>query len=398
MTAPLKVLIVDDSAFMRTVIRQIVSTEPGFAVAGEAADGAEALAAIRRLSPDIVTLDVEMPVLDGIGVLKQALPRAGERPVFVMVSAFTTAGAALTLAALEAGALDFVPKASENFNVDLAQVGVRLREKLGAAAAALRSMPAPPRPSAASSIPGTGRQAATVGTATAIAATPLRAAQPMTPRPAMQAAPAADAQRIGLSAAAARAGAPDLVAVVASTGGPQTLPKLLKPLAGYPAPIVIAQHIPPLFSKSLADSLAQALGIPCVEAENGMPLRPGTVYLLPGGADGEIARNEQGALVARIRPPGETAYHPCGNTLFRSAALSARRPVGVILTGMGSDGTDGAATLSKRGRPVLVQDPSTAVLWGMPRSAVDAGIATDVLPVEKLAARLLALATGGGGA
>lgn len=410
----LKVLIVDDSAFMRTVIRQIVSTEAGFTVAGEAPDGLAALEALRSLKPDIVTLDVEMPGLDGIGVLKQAEPKAGMAPVFVMVSAFTTAGASLTLSALQAGALDFVPKASENFNVDLAQVGTRLREKLATAAAALRSRggrSAPSRPPVTTAkgpaAPISPLQAsAAQGSGAPASPTPMPAARAGTVAPAPKTARAAGAVT-GLRGASqsARAAAPppvagtalapDLVVVAASTGGPQTLPKLLQGLRRYPAPIVIAQHIPPMFSRSLADSLAQSVGSPACEAEDRMQLRPGTIYVLPGGKDGEIARDPQGHLLARLREGGESPYHPSGDLLFRSAALAARRPVGVILTGMGQDGTEGAGALAKRGRPILVQDPSTAILWGMPRSAIDAGVAAEVMAVEDIARRLRELAGDG---
>lgn len=412
----LKVLIVDDSAFMRTVIRQIVSTEAGFTVAGEAPDGLAALEALRSLKPDIVTLDVEMPGLDGIGVLKQAEPKAGMAPVFVMVSAFTTAGASLTLSALQAGALDFVPKASENFNVDLAQVGTRLREKLATAAAALRSRggrSAPSRPPVTTAKGPTAPVSALQTSAAQASAAPMPSARVGTAVPSAKtgrAAGAVTALRAGASPGTGQAPvparaapppvagtalAPDLVVVAASTGGPQTLPKLLQGLRRYPAPIVIAQHIPPMFSRSLADSLAQSVGSPACEAEDRMQLRPGTIYVLPGGKDGEIARDPQGHLLARLREGGESPYHPSGDLLFRSAALAARRPVGVILTGMGQDGTEGAGALAKRGRPILVQDPSTAILWGMPRSAIDAGVAAEVLAVEDIARRLRELAGDG---
>lgn len=405
----LKVLIVDDSAFMRTVIRQIVSTEAGFTVAGEAPDGLAALEALRTLKPDIVTLDVEMPGLDGIGVLKQAEPKAGMAPVFVMVSAFTTAGASLTLSALQAGALDFVPKASENFNVDLAQVGTRLREKLAIAAAALRSRggrSVPSRPPVTTAKGPAAPVSALQTPAAQASAAPMPSARTGTVAPAPKtartastpAAPRGATPSVRAAAPPPMAGtalAPDLVVVAASTGGPQTLPKLLQGLRRYPAPIVIAQHIPPMFSRSLADSLAQSVGIPACEAEDRMQLRPGTIYVLPGGTDGEIARDPQGHLLARLREGGESPYHPSGDLLFRSAALAARRPVGVILTGMGQDGTEGAGALAKRGRPILVQDPSTAILWGMPRSAIDAGVAAEVLTVEDIARRLRELAGDG---
>ncbi|MFM2043077.1 MAG: hypothetical protein RLY86_1653 [Pseudomonadota bacterium] len=430
-TRPLKVLIVDDSPFMRTVLRQIIAADPAFRVVGEVGDGVAALDALRQLTPDIVTLDVEMPALDGIGVLRQAQPRAGRAPVFIMVSAFTTAGAALTLSALQAGALDFVPKASENFNVDLAKVGRTLREKLAAAAAVLGpgsaagAAPAPVGPAMAPPGAGPMPPGPVTGMMPGTAAAPPRSTRGMTapsalrdpgqgglpgiptetrpgePRPGTPGFRPRPAPFAGIGAplptVSAGGPAPDLVVVASSTGGPQTLPLLLAGLSRYPAPIVIAQHIPPLFSGTLAQSLTRADGLPCREAEDGMVLLPGTVHILPGGQDGEVVRGPGGTLALRIGPPTDGGFHPNGDLLFRSAALTARRPVGVILTGMGHDGSDGAAALVRRGRPVLVQDPETALLWGMPRAAISAGVASIVLPVEGLAAQLMTLAGLDGG-
>src|SRR3954453_14892608 len=223
--APLRVLIVDDSAFMRASLRHIVGNTPGFTVAGEANDGLAAVEAIRPLRPDIVTLDINMPGLDGIGVLKRVRTSPGSAPVIIMVSAFTTQGAALTLTALSCGAIDFVPKASEHFKTDLAQVGELLRSKLSIAAAILTGRARPPAK------PALIIPAKPIGSVPV----PVSASPPVTParRPAL-------------------ASAPDVVVIASSTGGPQTLPLVLRPACPFPAPIVIAQHIPPVFSRSLA--------------------------------------------------------------------------------------------------------------------------------------------------
>jgi two-component system, chemotaxis family, protein-glutamate methylesterase/glutaminase len=365
--APLRVLIVDDSAFMRASLRHIVGNTPGFTVAGEANDGLAAVEAIRTLRPDIVTLDIDMPGLDGIGVLKRVRTSPGSAPVIIMVSAFTTQGAALTLTALSCGAIDFVPKASEHFKTDLAQVGEMLRSKLAIAAAILTGRDRPPAKPLPAPAPASARR-------TTSTPTPAPAPLPATPirRPAVTT-------------------APDVVVVASSTGGPQTLPQVLRPACPFPAPIVIAQHIPPVFSRSLAESLASSLGFAVVEAEDGKELAPNTVYLLPGGRNGELLRVRPGVFALRLLEEGGALYRPNADILFRSAALSARRPVGVILTGMGSDGTEGARALAQRGCPVLVQDPATAVIWGMPRSAIDAGLATEVLDVAGLGQRLAAM-------
>ncbi len=368
----LRVLIVDDSAFMRASLRHIVGHTPGFVVAGEANDGLAAVEAIRTLRPDIVTLDIDMPGLDGIGVLRKVRPAAGCAPIVIMVSAFTTQGAALTLTALGSGALDFVPKASEHFKTDLAQVGELLRSKLAIAAAVL-----------------TGRDRSPVRPAAPVPAPAVSAAG-------LQASPAPNppvpATAVRLSGSGAPAlGLPDVVVVASSTGGPQTLPELLRVACPFPAPIVVAQHIPPMFSRSLAESLASTLGLAVVEAEDGKELAAETVYLLPGGRNGELVRVRAGVFALRL-VDGGGVYRPNADILFRSAALAARRPVGVILTGMGSDGCEGARNLARRGCPILVQDPASAVIWGMPRAAIDAGLATEVLEPAALGRRLATLA------
>ncbi|NYZ17759.1 response regulator [Azospirillum sp. RWY-5-1] len=353
---PRRVLIVDDSAFMRASLRHIVGALPGFTVAGEAKDGREAVEVIRRDRPDIVTLDIDMPLLDGIGVLRELRPVPGTAPLFIMVSAFTTAGADLTLTALGCGAIDFVPKASEHFRTDLAQVGDLLRSKLAIAGAVLAGQDGRSRP--------------------------LPVAAPRPSRPA--AAP---------PAGVTTAGVPDVVVVACSTGGPQTLPELLRPLCPCPVPVVVAQHIPPVFSRSLAASLAVSVECPVVEAEDGKPLAAGTVHVLPGGFNGELVRLRPGVLAVRLTEGGAALHRPNADILFRSAALTARRPVGIILTGMGCDGTEGARALVQRGCPVLVQDPATAVIWGMPRAAIDAGLASEVLDPAAIGRRV-ALMTG----
>lgn len=366
---PLTVLIVDDSAFMRASLKHIVGATPGYAVIGEAGDGRAAVEAIRRLRPDIVTLDIDMPVLDGIGVLKAIRPAAGVAPLVVMVSAFTTQGADLTLTALGLGAIDFVPKASEHFKTDLAQVGDLLRSKLATAAAVLTGRDRPSFPAASCAAPA--RPAATRSAADRPAATPPA------PRP----------------AAAPARGPADIVVIASSTGGPQTLPEVLRPLCPCPAPVVVAQHIPAMFSRSLATSLAATLGVAVVEAEDGMVLAAGTVHILPGGCNGEIQRLRPGVFAIKLSEGGNAVHRPNADILFRSAALSARRPVAAILSGMGSDGTEGARALAQRGCAVLAQTPESAVIWGMPRAAIDAGVVAEVLDPADLGRRL-AMLTG----
>lgn len=398
--APWRVLIVDDSAFMRASLRHIVAGAPGFTVVGEANDGQAALEAIRQHRPHIVTLDIDMPNMDGIGVLKRLRPRAGTTPVFIMVSAFTTAGASMTLAALEAGAIDFVPKASEHFKVDLAQVGDMLREKLAAAAVIAGGRPpaqtaAPPQ---AVAPPPQIAKSGDAAPAPSVESPGPEAPRPETPRPETA---AADPKPPPTLRRPTMVGPPDLVVVAASTGGPQTLPELLRPMLPFNAPpfnppIVIAQHIPPVFSLSLAESLATALGTKAVEGQDGQELTPGVIYVLPGGQNAEIVRRRPDGLALRTVGGGAAIYRPNADILFRSAALNARRPVGVVLTGMGADGCEGARALAQRGCPVLAQDPATAVVWGMPRTVIDAGLASFIADPAALGRRLAETAAGGG--
>jgi two-component system, chemotaxis family, protein-glutamate methylesterase/glutaminase len=399
--APWRVLIVDDSAFMRASLRHIVSNAPGFTVVGEANDGQAALEAIRLHRPHIVTLDIDMPNMDGIGVLKRLRPRAGTTPVFIMVSAFTTAGASMTLAALEAGAIDFVPKASEHFKVDLAQVGEMLREKLAVAATIAGGRPSPhaapkiaaPPPQVAKSSDAAPSAKPPAAEAPSVEPPRPEAPRPETPRPE---APAADAKPPPTLRRPTMVGPPDLVVIAASTGGPQTLPEFLRPMLPFNAPVVIAQHIPPVFSLSLAESLAVTLGATVVEAEDGQELTAGVIYVLPGGQNAEIVRRRPDCLALRSVSGGAAIYRPNADILFRSAALNARRPVGAVLTGMGADGCEGARALAQRGCPVLAQDPATAVVWGMPRTVIDAGLASFIADPVALGRRLAEMAAGGG--
>ncbi|MCW2249220.1 two-component system chemotaxis response regulator CheB [Azospirillum fermentarium] len=397
---PLRVLIVDDSAFMRASLRHIVGNTPGFLVVGEAGDGVAAVETVRRLSPDIVTLDIDMPRMNGIEVLREIRPSPGALPAFIMVSAFTTQGAAMTLAALRAGAMDFVPKASEHFQVDLAQVGDLLRAKLAAAATITGRSALPPVPAVAPApappaVPVAARSPAAVPRPAPKLSAPMPV-PPLAPVPVKAPAPPAPVAPPPRPRVI-DGGPPDIVVVAASTGGPQTLPDLLAPMVPYRAPVVVAQHIPPMFSRSLADTLADLLKVPVVEAADGAELAAGTVYVLPGGHNAEVVRRRPGVLAVKVVDGGGAVYRPNADILFRSAALNARRPVGVVLTGMGNDGCEGARALAQRGCPVLAQDPAAAVIWGMPRAVIDAGLASEVHGAAALGQRLAAMAGKGGG-
>ena len=189
----------------------------------------------------------------------------------------------------------------------------------------------------------------------------------------------------------------DLVVVAVSTGGPNTVPRLLMSLIGpLRCPMVIAQHMPRLFTAGFAEHLAQASGLDVIEAEDSMALVAGRVAVIAGGCDGEVVHGI-GGLHLRQRHGGDGGIHPSGDVLFESAIRAARLPAAVVLTGIGNDGTAGARGFANRRLPVLVQDPDTAVVWGMPLAVIDAGYASQVLPVDEIGAELTRLAGTGGG-
>ncbi len=344
-----RVLVVDDSAFMRHAIRRVLEAQPDLEVVGVASDGIEALEQVRRLRPDVVTLDVEMPRMDGLQTLA-ILMRDTPLPV-VMLSTLTEAGAPATIRALELGAIDFVTKPSPPA-VSLASVEPHLLE--------------------------TVRQAARAR---------VRRASP--------AAPALDTPRIRLAPTAATTRRADrLVAIGCSTGGPKALIDVIPHLPGnLPAGVLVVQHMPAGFTRSLAERLDRASALTVKEAQAGDVPVAGLVLIAPGGwhmtlgADGRVLLNDN---------PPVHGVRPSVDVLFDSLpALYGRKCVGVVLTGMGSDGADGAEALHKAGAPILVEDASTTVVYGMPRAVAERGVADLQVPLPKIAAAITDLVLNG---
>jgi two-component system chemotaxis response regulator CheB len=345
----LRVVVADDLGFMRIALRQIIETDGDMRVVGEARNGEEALALARELRPDVVTMDVEMPVMDGIEATRRITAEVTPRPIVIMVSGHTQAGAAATLRALQSGAADFVSKQSAFTQTDLGRIDSELRQKI-------RQLADHREP------PDQRRRAMPVVGDAGKGQTPGRPA--CTPR-----------------------GPIDLVAIGVSTGGPATLGILLRDLGAIAAPVVIAQHMPQFFTACLADSLSQDTGLPVIEGTHRQPLLPGQVTILPGARDGVVAPREDSGFELRLTQ-GDGPVHPSADLLFESAAMTARRPVAVILTGMGSDGAKGAGRFAHRDLPVLVQRPETCVVGGMPGAAIEAGVASESLTLGQLAQRL----------
>lgn len=317
------VLIVDDSALMRVALRDVIAALDGFEVAGTAADGREALDAVRTLRPDIVTLDVEMPGLDGLAAL-ETIMREAPRAVVMLSGAASEGGVDLTLRALELGAVDFVRKGGA-----AGAMAARLRTALLAAAAT--NLGAVRRP------------------------TPMRTS----------------AQRrsaLGDAPVAARA----VVVIAASTGGPRALAEVVASLpADLDAAVLIAQHMPAGFTAGLARRLAALTALAVSEAVDGAPLYAGHVYLAPGGRHLRVAAEGDGARLTLDDGPTIWGVRPAADPLFVTAAqVFAEASVGVVLTGMGRDGALGLSAIREAGGGAVVQDEASAAVYGMPREAL----------------------------
>lgn len=349
----LRVLVVDDQRFMCIALRQIIEADGDMRVVGEARNGEEACALAHELKPDVVTMDIEMPVMDGIAATRRILAELHPAPVVIMVSSHTQAGAAATVEALRLGAADFISKSSAFTPNDLGHIDSELRGKIRACAESRRRLPVLPQ--VAPQVPD---------------------AMEYAPLPSWDAA----------------APAADLIAIAASTGGPATLAALLPAIGRLGAPIVIAQHMPEFFTACLAQSLADDTGLAVREGADRQPVAPGEVTLLPGGKDALLAPRAGGGFELRLTK-GVGTVHPSADVLFESVAMSARRPVAVILTGMGDDGTRGAARFARRGLSVLAQRPESCVIGGMPAAAIEAGVASEVLSLDEIAGRLRQLAS-----
>jgi two-component system, chemotaxis family, protein-glutamate methylesterase/glutaminase len=350
-TAPVRVLIVDDSAFMRRAAERMLSESPAIRVVGTASNGEEAVELACKLRPDVIVMDVNMPQMDGLQALRHVMT-ACPTPV-LMMSTLTRAGAAITIEALELGAVDFIDKSQAGTVMDIYQLAPELRDKVLAVARAEVA----PRPEAAEEPAAEGY--------TAEAARPLRAARPV-----------------------------ELVAIGASTGGPRALSEILPKLpAQLGAGVVVAQHMPPGFTATLAERLDERSALRIREARDGDAVEDGLALIAPGGMQMEVERR-RGDLIVRVAPgPASLLHHPSVDRLFESVArVVGTRAVGVVLTGMGQDGASGLQALHHAGARTLVESPQTAVIYGMPRAARPA--AEQTLPLPLIAPALIELCAG----
>ncbi|ASU22711.1 chemotaxis response regulator protein-glutamate methylesterase [Vibrio qinghaiensis] len=363
----IRVLVVDDSSFFRRRVSEIINSDTRLEVIDVATNGKEAVEKARILKPDVITMDIEMPVMDGITAVREIMA-ANPIPI-LMFSSLTHDGAKATLDALDAGALDFLPKKFEDIarNRDEAVVLLQQRVIQIASKKGMLRRPLVSRPVPNSSSPFASR---------------TTAATPSSPAP----------KSMGTLARFKATGKKyQLTAIGTSTGGPVALQKILTKLpANYPHPIVLIQHMPATFTAAFASRLNSLCKIEVKEAEDGDALRPGVAYLAPGGKQMMI-EGRPGSAKLRIIDGGERMnYKPCVDITFGSAAkIYADKVLSMVLTGMGADGREGARMLQAAGATIWAQDEESCVVYGMPQAVAKAGISSEDLPLERISERML---------
>lgn len=346
----IRVLVTDDSAFMRQVVTRALESDARFEVVGTATSGADAIEQCRKLRPDVVTMDFNMPGLNGAEATRAIL---SERmtPV-VMLSAHTQQGAKETLQALEAGAVDFVTKPSGEVSAHLGEAKAELIEKLLAAAGANIAVLAPRRPAEPTIISA--------------------------PEPEARSSPHSS-RRFTAS------GQHRLIVIASSTGGPQALLRVV-PQLKLPgrAALLLVQHMPDGFTAAFAEQLSEASGFQVREAENGDLVGPGSALLAPGGT--HLVLDRAGRVQLRADPPVHGVRPAADPTLVSAAQSFGARTIGVVLTGMGKDGAKGLAAVKASGGATLAQDKATSLVYGMPKAAVELGVIDTVSPLDRIAA------------
>jgi two-component system chemotaxis response regulator CheB len=363
-----RVLVVDDSVVVRRLVSRALGEDPSLEVVGAAANGRIALAMVEDLAPDVITLDVEMPEMDGIETLA-GLRRVNRSLPVIMYSVLTARGASVTIDALMAGANDYAIKPAGTGSLEASMLHVK--EELVPRIKALAHVPA----QAATAARGQAPVAAHVG--------PSHAASHHV----------RDHIRAPLRARV------EILVIATSTGGPNALTALLGALpAGFAVPIAIVQHMPPLFTRSLAERLSATTKLRVHEAAGGEELTPGSAWIAPADRHLVVRRSGERALTALSDDPPESFCRPAADVLFRSAASAFGAGVlAVVLTGMGQDGLRGSDAVHRAGGRVLAQDEASSVVWGMPGAVSAAGLCDDVLPLDDLAVAIIARVESGRG-
>lgn len=339
----IRVLVVDDSAFVRKVVTQMLSRSPLIEVVGTARNGADALEQVERLQPNVVTLDLVMPVMDGVTFLREQMKR---RPVAVIVCSITHETGAVALEALEAGAVDFVQKPTALATDRIFEIGEELVAKVKAAASVT------------------------------LAPVPAVVADPIAPKRTE----AAGTHRF------------DIVVIGISTGGPQALRDLIPRLPkSFPVPIAIVLHMPVGYTLMYAKRLDEVSALQVVEAGEGDPVRPGTVFIAPAGRHLILTRSSTGEAMTHLAmQPSDTPHRPAVDVLFRSAAdVYGSRVLGIVMTGMGNDGLLGSAHIKALGGTIVTEAESSCVVYGMPRAVVEANLSDLSAPLTGMAAAIM---------
>jgi len=333
----IRTVIVDDSAFVRKIVRDMLSSSPQIDVVGMARNGQDALELVEQLKPDVVTCDLIMPELDGVGFVRQQMTR---KAVPILLLTASPQDATRVLEALELGAVDFIQKPTALASDDLLVMREELIQKVKEAALV------PSSPAAA------------------------------LPAPVVPALPSRPAVNV------------DIVVIGISTGGPQALRYLLPQFASdFPVPVVIVLHMPVGYTAAFAEKLAELSQLTVREASDGCAVRPGVALLAPAGRHLTFKRNEQGEVAVRLSlHPMDRPHRPSVDVLFQSAAeIFHQRVLGVVMTGMGDDGKLGAACVKAEGGTILTQDEASCVIYGMPRSVVEAGLSDGAVPLVSMA-------------
>ncbi len=354
----ISVVVVDDSAFMRKAISTMLEKDPEIRVVATGRDGEEGLELVRKFNPDVVTLDIEMPRMDGLTALRHIMMEM-PRPV-LMVSSLTTEGAEATLKALDLGAVDFIPKQLSKVSLDIIKIEQDLLLKVKTMAKRKVHPLGRPRPMPTLERPGEAGHGLT-----AKYEGPLVRPQGRLIR--------------------------DVVAIGVSTGGPPAVQRILSALPeDFPAGILIAQHMPAAFTGPFAKRLDGVCKIHVKEAETGDQLRPGHAFVAPGGKHVIVDPKASRIDLVVTGDPKEALYKPSANVLIGSVGEHlGRRALGVVLTGMGNDGMEGIRLLKQKGGRALAQSDATCVVYGMPKAIVDAGLADEIVDVGDMAAAIL---------
>lgn len=338
----LSVLVVDDSALYRKILADLFSAMDGIDSVTRAINGKDALARMAEKPVDLVTLDLEMPILDGMATLPQIRARHPDAKV-IIVSAYSRSGAEVTMRALEAGAFDFLTKPDfEDLETSQAKLGHRL---------------------------------------TAMIQPMLQTRTPQPARPPQGSPPPPPAAVTAMDIRMIR-----VVGIGISTGGPSALARLLAKLnRNFSRPILVVQHMPPLFTQALAESLDRQSKLEVVEAKSGQTVRAGRVYVAPGGAQMCVDAGDNGEIIRITDDPPEVFCKPSADYLFRSMArIYEGRVMALVMTGMGNDGNRGAQLIKRRGGHVIAQDEASCVVFGMPREVIRQGIASEILSLEEI--------------